>query len=259
MKNKNAKAILTSFALAAAITAPKIIPPLLDECESAVAHYEMRAEQKMRREVVANAKAATVSIEADAIPGYECASHCGSGWFIDSTGDIQTANHVVNKTNQKIEITFADGTKHNAKVVHENVATDTTILHVDGITGHKFIEWGDSDKIAEGDRVFALGNPFHLGVSVTQGIVSAVHRSYLGQIFIQSDAALNPGNSGGPIIDEQGRAIGMSDTIYSRTRENAGIGFAIPANDILKILPPALRPKEKASASAFTLLMAKYF
>jgi serine protease DegQ len=155
----------------------------------------------------------------------------GSGVIVSDQGLILTNNHVI-ATADEIEIALSDGRKMSAKVVGTDPDTDLALIKVDA--DHlPAITFASSDKLNVGDVVLAIGNPFGVGQTVTQGIVSALGRSHLGiniyENFIQTDASINPGNSGGALIDADGNLVGINSAIYSRSGGSMGIGFAIPA------------------------------
>lgn len=165
-------------------------------------------------------------------------SGIGSGVIVSEDGYILTNNHVVAGADE-IKITLADGRNSTAKVIGSDLDTDLAILKVD-MKKLPAVGLGSSEQVKVGDVVFAIGNPFNVGVTVTQGIVSATQRKELGintfENFIQTDAAINPGNSGGALIDAHGNLIGINNAIYTRTGGYQGIGFAIPidmAKDIM--------------------------
>jgi len=156
----------------------------------------------------------------------------GSGFIIDPAGYIVTNNHVV-KDADKITVTLNDGTEIPAKVVGTDEKTDLALLKVDTDKKLTAVEWGDSDAAQVGDWVIAVGNPFGLGGTVTAGIVSARGRDlHSGPFddFLQIDAPINRGNSGGPTFDTSGKVIGINSAIYSPSGGSVGIGFAIPSN-----------------------------
>jgi len=157
----------------------------------------------------------------------------GSGVIVDArNGYILTNNHVIQGADV-ITVTLRDGRQLDAKLVGTDPDTDVAVLKVktDNLVALPF---ANSEKLRVGDFVVAIGNPFGLGQTVTSGIVSALDRSGLGigrfEDYIQTDASINPGNSGGALINLRGELIGINNAIYSRTGNNIGIGFAIPAN-----------------------------
>lgn len=155
----------------------------------------------------------------------------GSGVIVTKDGYVLTNNHVV-KGADEIRVVLSDQREFDAKVVGTDPKTDIAVLKIDG-KDLPYAVAGDSDGIAVGDVVLAIGNPFGIGQTVTMGIVSGTGRSTLGldyEDFIQTDAAINPGNSGGALVDAEGRVIGINTAILSRSGGNNGIGFAVPIN-----------------------------
>jgi Do/DeqQ family serine protease len=160
----------------------------------------------------------------------------GSGVIVTPDGYILTNNHVVEGADE-LKITLADDRDFIAKVIGSDPKTDIAVLKIEG-KNLPTVTFADSDKLRVGDVVFAVGNPLGVGQTVTMGIVSAKGRSKLGLLenvsgyedFIQTDAAINMGNSGGALIDARGRLIGINSAILSPSRGNIGIGFAIPVN-----------------------------
>ena len=159
-------------------------------------------------------------------------SSLGSGVIVSDKGLILTNDHVVASADE-IEVALADGRKLSAKVVGTDPDTDLAVLQVEA-KDLPAITFAVSDKLNVGDIVLAIGNPFGVGQTVTQGIVSALGRNHLGintyENFIQTDASINPGNSGGALIDAEGNLVGVNSAIYSRNGGSMGIGFAIPAS-----------------------------
>ena len=152
----------------------------------------------------------------------------GSGVVVDSAGYIVTNNHVVANANA-IQVSFSDGRRLAARKVGTDPPTDLAVLKVNA-TDLIAAPWGDSDKVQVGDPVLAIGNPFQLARTVTFGIISAKDRRGLHPLldFLQTDAAVNPGNSGGPLVDLNGRIIGINTAIIGKAYQ--GITFAIPSN-----------------------------
>lgn len=154
----------------------------------------------------------------------------GSGVIVSAQGLILTNNHVI-ATADSIEVALSDGRKMTATVVGTDPDTDLALIKVDA-NDLPAITFASSDSLSVGDVVLAIGNPFGVGQTVTQGIVSALGRSHLGiniyENFIQTDASINPGNSGGALIDTEGNLVGINSAIYSRSGGSMGIGFAIP-------------------------------
>ncbi len=156
----------------------------------------------------------------------------GSGFIIDPSGYIVTNNHVVESA-EEISVRLPDDTKLAAKIVGRDAKTDLALLKVDSKKPLPYVPFGDSDAARVGDWVICVGNPFGLGGTVTAGIVSARAR-HIGEgaydDFFQTDAAINRGNSGGPMFNTQGQVIGVTSAIFSPNGGSIGIGFAIPSN-----------------------------
>ncbi len=153
----------------------------------------------------------------------------GSGFIVTEDGYIVTNNHVISRA-EDIQVVLYDGSRHTAEIVGQDSKTDLAVLKIKPEKKLKPVVFGDSDKLRIGDWVMAVGNPFGLGYTVTVGIVSAKGRSLgLGAYddFIQTDASLNPGNSGGPLFDLGGAVVGVNTAIAARGQ---GIGFSIPTN-----------------------------
>ncbi|MBX9947516.1 MAG: DegQ family serine endoprotease [Reyranella sp.] len=156
----------------------------------------------------------------------------GTGFIVDAKGTIVTNYHVVSRADT-ITVTMADGTKLPAKLVGGDDKTDLAVLKVESDKPLPFVTFGDASKVRVGQPVMAVGNPFGLGGTVTTGIVSARGRDIQSGPFddyIQTDAAINRGNSGGPLFDMDGKVIGINTAIYSPTGGNIGLGFAIPSS-----------------------------
>ena len=156
----------------------------------------------------------------------------GSGFIVDPSGYVVTNNHVIDGA-QEITVTLQDGTALPATLVGRDAKTDIALLKVKSEKPLPSLEWGDSDSARVGDWVMAVGNPFGLGGTVTKGIVSARGRDiHSGPYddYLQLDAAINRGNSGGPTFGMDGRIIGINTAIYSPNGGSVGIGFAIPSN-----------------------------
>ncbi|WP_295384922.1 DegQ family serine endoprotease [uncultured Thiodictyon sp.] len=171
-------------------------------------------------------------------PGGHRAEGAGSGFIIDPTGLVVTNNHVVDGANE-ITVTLNDGSKHKAKVLGRDEKTDLALLKIEA--GHPLpaVDLTESKSARVGDWVLAVGNPFGLGGTVTAGIVSARGRDiHAGPYddYIQIDAPINRGNSGGPLFDAYGRVIGVNTAIYSPTGGSVGIGFAIPAETVKSVV-----------------------
>ena len=175
------------------------------------------------------------------------AQSLGSGFLISADGYVVTNNHVIaagakGATVESIKVILINRKEYTAKLIGRDPSSDLALLKIDA-TGLPFVKFGDSAHARVGDWVLAIGNPFGLGSTVTAGIVSALHR-VTGQggaydRFIQTDAAINQGNSGGPMFDLNGNVIGINTAIFSPTGGNVGIGFAIPAEEAKPIIDTA--------------------
>ncbi len=156
----------------------------------------------------------------------------GSGFVIDPSGIVVTNNHVIADADS-ITVTFQDGTDYKAELIGKDTKTDLAVLRIKPTKPLPALKFGDSDRTRVGDWVLAIGNPFGLGGSVTAGILSARAREINAgpyDDFLQTDAAINRGNSGGPMFNMAGEVIGINTAIYSPTGGSIGIGFAIPSD-----------------------------
>ena len=196
--------------------------------------------------------------------GISLGSRLGSGFVYDRNGHIVTNYHVIagGTSEGKVQITFLDGSTYNARLIGGDPFSDLAVLKLDGenIPSYKLVPLpiGDSTTLRVGERVVAIGNPFGLSGSMTEGIVSGLGRmlpsaeqeelemipsnpassaGFLIPDIIQTDAPINPGNSGGPLLNIRGEVIGINTAIFSTTGASAGIGFAIPSNTIKKVIP----------------------
>jgi putative serine protease PepD len=167
----------------------------------------------------------------------------GSGWVYDSDGHIVTNEHVVDGATS-ISVQFWNGKTYTAHLVGADKTTDLAVIKVDAPSSQLYpLSVGDSTDVQVGDGVVAIGSPFGLEETVTSGIVSALHRSISSQSdftisnAIQTDAAINHGNSGGPLLDSEGRVVGVNSQIKSESGDNAGVGFAIPSATVSQVAP----------------------
>jgi len=186
-----------------------------------------------------NTRNSVVLIEVSGIGG----GGQGSGFVYDMEGRIITNNHVV-ENRDEIQVTFLDGTIVEATLVGTDPYSDMAVIDVDvPMFLLSPVEFASSSELLVGEQVIALGNPFGLENTMTQGIVSATGRqmdapgNYAIIDVIQTDAAINPGNSGGPLLNSEGRVVGMNTAILSETRQFSGIGFAIPSDTIIREAP----------------------
>ena len=168
----------------------------------------------------------------------------GSGAVIDKSGHILTNFHVVDRARQ-VQVTLSDGTSYPASLVGTDPPSDIAVLRIDAPANLLFpVTFGSSTGLLVGQNVYAIGNPFGLDRTLTTGVISSLNRTLprrtrrgMMKSIIQIDAAINPGSSGGPLLDSQARMIGMNTAIASRTGESAGVGFAIPVNTVLRVVP----------------------
>ncbi len=167
----------------------------------------------------------------------------GSGVIVSPQGYIVTNHHVIESADE-IEVALADGRTMAATIVGTDPETDLAVLKVDA-KDLPAITLADPDQSHVGDVVLAIGNPFGVGQTVTQGIISALGRSHLGintfENFIQTDASINPGNSGGALVDTNGHLVGVNSAIYSRSGGSMGIGFAIPVSLTKQVMEQIIR------------------
>jgi S1-C subfamily serine protease len=167
----------------------------------------------------------------------------GSGCVLDTKGHVLTNFHVVNDA-REIEVTLADGKSYAGRLVGKDESSDVAVLKIDApVESLQPVTLGDSTRLRVGQKVFAIGNPFGLERTLTTGVVSSLNRTLPTRnhrtikSIIQIDAAINPGNSGGPLLDSHGRLIGMNTAIASATGQSSGVGFAIPAANIARVVP----------------------
>ncbi|WP_235522916.1 Do family serine endopeptidase [Novosphingobium sp. Leaf2] len=172
------------------------------------------------------------------------AQSLGSGFIVSSDGYVVTNNHVITAEGkgqvESITITMPDGAEYPAKLIGKDAASDLAVLKISAPKPLPFVKFGDSRNARVGDWVIAIGNPFGLGGTVTAGIISAVYRNTGAggayDRYLQTDAAINRGNSGGPMFDMKGQVIGINNAIFSPTGGSVGIGFAIPAETAAPIV-----------------------
>ncbi|WP_114374272.1 DegQ family serine endoprotease [Elioraea thermophila] len=173
-------------------------------------------------------------------PREQVQTSLGSGVIVDPSGVIVTNDHVIGEADE-ITVVLADRREFPARILGRDPRTDLAVLRIE-VAGERLpaLAFRDSDEVEVGDVVLAIGNPFGVGQTVTQGIVSALARTGVGitdyKFFIQTDAAINPGNSGGALVTTDGRLIGINTAIFSRTGGSIGIGFAIPSNMVRRVV-----------------------
>lgn len=178
------------------------------------------------------------------VPRERAQQSLGSGVIVDARAGLVVTNHHVIEGMTEVKVALADKREVEAEIVLRDPRTDLAVLKLKNTSGlSAALEIGNSDDLQVGDLVLAIGNPFGVGQTVTQGIVSALARTQVGiadfQSFIQTDAAINPGNSGGALVDMQGRLIGINTAIFSKTGASHGIGFAIPATMVRIVVESA--------------------
>ena len=178
------------------------------------------------------------------VPRQRVAESAGSGVIVRSDGVVVTNNHVIEGA-QAIRVVLNDRREFPAKVILADPRSDIAVLQLEGVNGAlPVLAIDDQEQLEVGDLVLAIGNPFGVGQSVTNGIISALNRTETGisdsGSFIQTDAAINPGNSGGPLVDMDGDVIGINTAIFSRSGSSAGVGFAVPASMVRRVVDSAL-------------------
>ena len=187
----------------------------------------------VRKEVPTEARMANAASSFDS--GNDISkSFVGSGFIIDPAGLIVTNYHVIDGA-YEISVTLSDGTVLPGKLVHASRIADLAIVQVQADQKLTPVQWGDSTKVRVGDQVFAIGNPLGIGTSVSGGIISGLNRDVADSPYddyIQTDAAINHGNSGGPLFDMEGQVIGMNTALVSPTDASAGLGLAIPSASV---------------------------
>jgi S1-C subfamily serine protease len=215
---------------------PSPVPAANDDLESRVMHVYEEAGPGV---VNITSRSITYDFFLNAVPQ----EGSGSGFVFDRRGHIVTNYHVVEGADE-LQVTFADGTMDSAEVVGVDPSNDLAVIRVE-VSGSRLaaLPLGNSEELRVGRYVVAIGNPFGLQQTLTTGVVSSLGRviespdgRFIGEI-IQTDAAINPGNSGGPLLDLEGRVIGVNSAILSPSRASAGIGFAIPSNTVQRVVP----------------------
>ena len=178
------------------------------------------------------------------LPGQRQTGSIGSGVIVRSDGVVVTNNHVIENM-QQIRVTLNDRREYAARVLLADSRSDIAVLQLEGVEGSlPVLRIDDQEEQQVGDLVLAIGNPFGVGQTVTTGIVSALNRTETGisdsSSFIQTDAAINPGNSGGALVDMDGDLIGINTAIFSRTGSSTGVGFAVPATMVKRVVDSAV-------------------
>jgi Do/DeqQ family serine protease len=207
--------------------------PVVKKAAPAVVNvYGARVERARQRQSMDDFFRRFFGEDGPGMPRERMQRSLGSGVVVDPSGLVVTNHHVIENMTE-VKVALPDRREFEAEIVLRDPRTDLAVLKLKGASGLTHIEFGDSEALEVGDLVLAIGNPFGVGQTVTQGIVSALARTQVGvtdyQFFIQTDAAINPGNSGGALVDVNGRLIGINTAIFSRSGGSHGIGFAIPA------------------------------
>jgi serine protease Do len=229
-----------AFLIVAAVMAPATILPVQGDAQSLRDLLPFGRTHRIAKllQVVVNIsthKLKTDAMDTSGTGGPQRMEAFGSGFIIDPSGLIVTNRHVVEDTSD-VTVILSDGTALPAKLRGAARTIDIALLEVTPAKPLPAVTWGDSDRVRVGDQVLAMGNPFGIGESVSAGIVSGKNRDILDTPFddyIQTDAAINHGNSGGPLFNTRGEVIGVNTALFSPTEEGGslGIGFAIPGND----------------------------
>lgn len=219
-----------------------------------VARGDLAQDEKNATDIFKNVSRSVVFISSIelrrdffSLNSYEIPKGTGSGFIWDKDGRVVTNFHVIEDAS-RIEVVLADNTKWKATLVGVSQDKDLAVLRI-SVPAEKLIPIpvGDSKYLLVGQKVFAIGNPFGLDQTMTSGIVSALGREIRSVTdrtirgVIQTDAAINPGNSGGPLLDSAGRLIGVNTLIYSPSGGSAGIGFAVPVEEVNRVVPELIR------------------
>ncbi len=224
---------------------------------------ELDPEERINVQVYEKCNKSTVNIDTKSVQqsslffgvAAEIEAERGSGIVIDKKGHILTNYHVVEGA-REVNVTLFNGKSYVAEMIGVDPPTDIAVMKIDAPEDELFpVEIADSSKLLVGQKVYAIGNPFGLERTLTSGIISSLNRTIGSRVrnrpikqVIQIDAAINPGNSGGPLLDSKGRMIGMNTAIASRVGENSGVGFAIPTNNIHRIVPILVKEGKVARA-----------
>jgi len=228
---------------------PPLAPTNLDDAEltefTAEERTYIRVYEQVNRSV---AHITTKAVKAESFFAVETPLEgSGSGSVIDRFGHVLTNHHVIEGA-QEIRVTLASGKSYDAVRVGRDTLTDIAVLRISAPAEELFpLVLADSSRLRVGQRVIAIGNPFGFERTMTLGIISSLNRTLPSRggrtmkSMIQVDAALNRGNSGGPLLDSRGRLIGMNTAIASSTGENTGVGFAIPSNTVARIVPQLIQ------------------
>jgi Do/DeqQ family serine protease len=218
--------------------------PVVAQTTPAVVNiYATRTERRRRNPILDDPFFRQFFGDGGPLPQDRVQRSLGSGAIVSDDGLVVTNNHVVEGMTE-MRVALSDKREFPAKLILKDTRTDLAVLKIgDGREKFPWLRFADSDALAIGDLVLAVGNPFGVGQTVTSGIVSALARTQVGvgdfQSFIQTDAAINPGNSGGALVDLDGRLIGINTAIFSQSGGSVGIGFAIPSNMVQVVVSSA--------------------
>jgi Do/DeqQ family serine protease len=220
-----------------ASTMKQSFAPVVREAAPAVVNISARAIQRVQADPF-------FQFFGGGIPRERVAESAGSGVIVRSDGIVVTNNHVIAGA-QQIRVVLNDRREFPAEIILSDERSDIAVLQLQGVTEQlPVLAIDDREEQEVGDLVLAIGNPFGVGQTVTNGIISALNRTETGisdsGSFIQTDAAINPGNSGGPLVDMDGDLIGINTAIFSRSGSSSGVGFAVPASMVRRVVDSAL-------------------
>ena len=231
------------MAAAAPAGAPASLADMVERLQPAVVNISTRQRVKVQNPFANSPFGDLFGFQGNGQPQTRQAQSLGSGFIISADGYIVTNNHVVSPgaqgaTVDSITVTLDNREEYPAKLIGRDPATDLAVLKIESKKPLPFVKFGDSTKARVGDWVIAIGEPYALSGTVTAGIISAVHRNTGGAYdkFIQTDASINQGNSGGPMFDMYGNVIGINSQILSPSGGNVGIGFAIPSEQAVPVI-----------------------
>ncbi len=211
--------------------------PVVREAAPAVVNISARSIQRVQADPF-------FQLFGGGMPQQRVAESAGSGVIVRSDGIVVTNNHVIEGATQ-IRVVLNDRREYPAEIILADERSDIAVLRLTGVTEQlPVLAIDDREEQEVGDLVLAIGNPFGVGQTVTNGIISALNRTETGisdsGSFIQTDAAINPGNSGGPLVDMDGDVIGINTAIFSRSGSSSGVGFAVPASMVKRVVDSAL-------------------
>jgi len=220
-----------------ATTMKQSFAPVVREAAPAVVNISARSIQRVQADPF-------FQFFGGGIPRERVAESAGSGVIVRSDGIVVTNNHVIQGA-QQIRVVLNDRREFPAQIILADERSDIAVLQLQGVTEQlPVLAIDDLEEQEVGDLVLAIGNPFGVGQTVTNGIISALNRTETGisdsGSFIQTDAAINPGNSGGPLVDMDGDVIGINTAIFSRSGSSSGVGFAVPASMVRRVVDSAI-------------------